>query len=75
MPISADLFCRIGRTLHGDEFVTGLAKDLDIGWRNVQRMAAASLDVPEGVPAELADLLRRHTKGLLLEIEQAKKPV
>jgi hypothetical protein len=57
MAISSDDLARIGRMLHGSNWVVPLANDLRINPRSLQRMIAGDRPIPVGLGRDLVALI------------------
>lgn len=62
-----DRLAAIGEALHGERWHRAVARDLDIGPRQVQRWVSGEYDVPDRIVAELEAVARRR----VAEIERA----
>ena len=51
---------RIGRALHGEQWQTPLAVDLDVADRTMRRWIAGDTPIPAGIAGELKPLLERR---------------
>jgi len=62
MVVSRDLLAQVGRSLYGNFFSRHMAADIDVNERTMRRWLTGDLEVPDGVAAELIELVdeRRH---------------
>jgi len=65
---------KIGRALHGDDFVAPLARDLRMRVRSLERILAGQRDAPEGLAAELLTLIDAQRASLASELGLASRP-
>ncbi|MFT8423136.1 MAG: hypothetical protein ABF665_16775 [Gluconacetobacter sp.] len=58
------LFCETGRALYGERWQTALATDLAMTVRHVQRLAAGTAPVRQGIYRDLAAVARSRATTL-----------
>jgi hypothetical protein len=64
IPLMNELLDQIGQALHGQQWQTALARDLDVADRTVRRWLAGDSAVPPGALKELRELCLKRSSEL-----------
>jgi hypothetical protein len=75
-----DLLHRVGAALYGERWQSGLARDLGVAVRTVQRWAVGDNPIPPGVWSDLDRLLAARTDAItelrrLLAEDRVQRPL
>lgn len=58
----------MGLSIYGDRWQSALARDLDMSVRHMQRLAAGSEPITEGVAADIREIAARHQAHRALDL-------
>jgi hypothetical protein len=67
--MTPDLLRRVGSALHGEQWQTPLAMDLNVPPRTVRRWLSGADTVPPGVRQELRQMLTEQRKSLAADLD------
>jgi hypothetical protein len=68
--ISPDLLERVGRSLYGNNWITALARDLEMSRRSIEYMKDGDRGIHAGIVRDLLDIIAEHD-GELHEVAKA----